>query len=768
MNTLWYARPAAQWIEALPIGNGRLGAMLFGQPLRDRLQLNDVTVWSGSPNLNADRPDAFKSLPELRRLIRAGKYAEAAKFADAHFNSPAPYSSSYQTLGDLHVDSILPSESISSYRRELDLSCAIAKTIFAAGDVEFTRETFSSAPGHAIIHRLSASKPGAITFTMSLTRIENARTHVEKNTLVMTGNTGKTLQFEVRAAVINQGGTITPSADGTLTVSGADDAMVVVTAATNFKLDYDSGYVGGDLAIAAQNMKAALATPYEKLKADHVVDYKNYFDRVTLDLGPAPAERPTDVRLKQYKADHDNSFAALFYQYGRYLLICSSRPDNPLPSNSQGIWGDGLDLPWKCDYKSNINYQMNYWPAESANLSELHRPMLRMTQNLTKPGSRTAEAYFGPHTPGWVVGYTTNGWSWTSPGESLPWGIWFGGSGWMCQHLWEHYAFTRDLDYLRAVFPTLKGAAEFYIATLIEDAAGHLISSPSTSPENAFTTDDGITSAITEGTQIDCAIIWDLLDNTMAACQALEIDPEFLDKAAKVRNRIKPPAIGKHGQLMEWNGDWDANAADIHHRHLSHLYGFFPGHQISVDTTPALSAAVKKSLEMRGDDGTGWSLAWKINCWARLRDAEHAWRLMDLQFRYTEVTTTVMADAGGTYPNLFDAHPPFQIDGNFGFVSGVNEMLLQSHERYVEAGSPSTDSYYIDLLPARPQAWSSGSVRGLRARGGFEVSMQWQDSRLVLAEIVNKSPARRSARVRYEGRTYSIDLPVNGTTQIKP
>lgn len=542
VTTLWYSKPADAWIKALPVGNGRLGAMIFGGVQSERLQLNDVTVWSGSPQPDADRKDAFKSLPELRRLVREGKYKEAERFANANWNGPAPYNDSYQTLGDLKFEFQLPNGDVTDYQRQLDIGQAIAVVGFKVGGVVFKREIFSSAPAGVLVQHLTTDKPAALSFSMSLSRIERAKTRFEApNTLVMTGDSGGALKYEVRARVLTHGGTIAGEGD-TLNVEGADEATVLLCCATSFVLDYDQGYTGGDLGIAAQKLDAAAAQPYDALRASHVADYKHFFDRVTLDLGASNLALPTDERLKAYKrGESDPGFAALFYNFGRYLLISSSRPENPLPSNSQGIWGDGLDLPWKCDYKSNINYQMNYWPAEPSNLSELHTPMLRMTQNLVKPGTRTAQAYFGPGTSGWVVGYTTNGWSWTSPGAHLSWGIWWGGSGWMCQHLWEHFAFTRDSDYLRSVYPTLKGAAEFWLANLVEGEDGQLIVSPSSSPENDFTTDDGVTSTITEGATMENAIVWDLLDNTAQASKVLGIDAEFRAKMEAARPHLPAP-----------------------------------------------------------------------------------------------------------------------------------------------------------------------------------------------------------------------------------
>jgi alpha-L-fucosidase 2 len=766
-TVLWYRQPADAWIKALPVGNGRLGAMVFGGPQSERLQLNDVSIWSGSPQPDADRKDAWKSLPELRRLIREGKYDEAAKFAEANFNGPTPYGNSYQTLGDLTFEFELPKGEVSDYQRHLDVGQAIAAVAFEAGGVNFKREVFSSAPDGVLVHKLTVDRPGALSFSMRLGRPERATTRfVAPDTLVMTGNTGDTVSYEVHVRVLHKGGTITGEGNN-LQVAHADDVTVLLSCATTYVLDYDKGYKGGDFSLAAKRLQAAAAKPYEVLRAAHVADYRKYFDRVNLDTGKSELALPTDERLKAFgDGNADPGFAALFYNFGRYLLISSSRPDNPLPANLQGIWADGLNPPWLCDYHLNINLQMNYWPAESSNLSETHLPMLRLTQSLAKPGSKTAQAYFGPDTPGWVASYTTNALGWTSPGASLPWGIWFGGSAWMCQHLWEHYAFTRDREYLRTAYPTLKGAAEFWLASLVEGEDGKLIVSPSTSPENNFTTDSGMTSTIIEGAAMDQALVWDLLDNTAQAAQALGIDSDFRRKVEATRERLRPLQIGKAGQLMEWNGDWDMNAKDIHHRHVSHLYALHPGHQITMASTPALAVAAKKSLEIRGDDGTGWALAWKINFWARLHDGDRAFRLAARQLRYTEELQTVMAGAGGTYPNLFDAHPPFQIDGNFGFVSGINEMLLQSHERYTDPKSPNEDRYVIEFLPALPSTWPNGSVAGLRARGGFVIDMTWHDGKLEAATI--RSVGGTTTRMRYGDKVVDLKLTNGSTKQFGP
>lgn len=735
-NVLWYTQPAKRWEEALPIGNGRFGAMIFCGVESEKLQLNEITVWSGNPQTNADRPDAYKYLDTIRRTIRAADYKSAEQLTNKYFTSKAPYNSSYQTLGNLTLDFKLPVGKISNYERSLDIDQAIAKVSYSVGDVNFYRETFASNPDKAILQKLMSSKKGSISFKLALSRIENAKIQqLSSNKLMMTGNTGGSLEFEVQVEIINKGGSV-KNGDLSLVVEGADEVTIIMTAGTSYILDYAKEFKGeSPHKLVSKQLINASSKAYNTLRADHVMEYQKYFRRVTFQLGDlTKSNKPTLERLKDYgDGKSDPAFASLFYQYGRYLLISSSRPDNLLPSNSQGLWGDGLDLPWKSDYKSNINYQMNYWLAEQTNLSELHLPMLRFTQSLVVPGSKTAKAYYGPNTPGWFYGYTTNGWGWTSPGSSLPWGVFAGGSGWACQHLWEHYAFTGDKKYLAKIYPVLKGAAEFYIATLIQDRNGNLITSPSTSPENNFITDAKIKSSVTEGATMEKSIVWDLLNNLIQASTSLGIDADFRNKAVLVRDKISPLKIGKDGQLQEWNGDWDLNSDDPNHRHVSHLFALHPGKQITAIGTPELAAAAKRTLQLRGDDGTGWSIAWKENFWARLRNGDHAHKLLSNQLRYTDETKTIMADAGGTYANLFDAHPPFQIDGNFGAVSGMTEMLLQSNETF--QNSKGLESYIIDLLPALPTAWPTGTITGLKARGGFELSLSWKNNKLTTGII---------------------------------
>ena len=788
-NLLWYDKPAVQWEQALPVGNGRLGGMIFGGTTNERVQLNDITVWSGGPQLNANRPDAWTNLATIRQVIREGRYAEAEKLCNQHFTCRVNYDlNKFQTLGDLNFEFQLPPGAVTNYARWLDIDSAVAGVEFNVGRTKFTREIFSSAPDKVLVQRLAASKSGQLSFNLKLGRMERAQTKfVAPDQLVMTGTTaGSNLAFQVNARVLLKGGKISGQGDA-LKVEGATEAVVLLTAHTSYVMDYANGYKGADPAEAAAQMQAAAKKSFKQLKQAHVADYQRYFRRVSLELGGnsiggssrresaqtssrkggadsrplLQSQLPTDERLKQYgDGKSDPAFAALFYQFGRYLMISCSRPDSPVPANLQGLWADGLNTPWNGDYTININFEMNYWPAELTGLSELHRPMLRHIQSLATPGSKTAQAYFGPQTRGWVTGPKSNPWGWTSPGARLAWGVWFGSNGWLCRHLWEHYAFTQDKQFLAEAYPTMRGACEFWLDNLIEGEDGRLITSPASSPENNFTTDKGMTASVTEGAAMDLAIVWDLFDKTARAAAALGVDAEFKAELGAKRARLRPYRVGKAGQFQEWNGDWDMNAKDIHHRHVSHLYPLHPGDQITALGTPELAAAAKKSLEMRGDDGTGWSIAWKENFWARLRDGDRAHRLLSYQLRSTEQTRTVMSGAGGTYPNLFDAHPPFQIDGNFGAVSGMTEMLLQSHERFTDPKT-GAEGYVIDLLPALPTAWPNGSVNGLRARGGFEVDIVWRDGKLVKATI--RSLTGGSARLRNGSETHNVKL-VKGET----
>ena len=794
--TLWYRSPAKVWTDALAIGNGRLGAMLFGIPEHDRYQLNDITVWSGGPMPNADRVGAFQSLPAIREALRNGDYAAATKLVSEHMTTTgvgdSEYWPSYETLGDLNFDHVLPAGELTNYHRWLDIGKAVSGVDFSVGGVRFHRESFSTAPDHAIVSRFWRDTKGKISFTVRLSRIASVSTAAQGNdTLVMSGDTtlpakpakpaeppvtsgpqkgfpgrpaqsavsarSGNLQYEAQLRVHTVGGTVHAEGDH-LIVQDADEATVFLTAGTSYVLNWEKAFKGANphRQVSAQ-MKAVSSKPYDEIKAANIADYRHFFDRVSFSLpATAASAEETDTRIKNYgDGQQDPSLAVLYYQMGRYLLISSSRPDNPLPSNSQGIWGDGLDLPWKCDYKSNINYQMNYWPSETANLSELHLPTIRFDAALVEPGTKTAQTYY--NAPGWVVAYTANAWGWTSPGAGIPWGPFFGGGGWLMQDIWEHYAFSRDVNFLRKYYPVLRGSAEFYLSILVPDANGKLITSPSLSPENRYRTDAGVDGSVVDGSAVEREIIWDLFTNTIAATQVLGIDPDLRARLVAAKARIRPLEIGKAGQLEEWGYDWDLNAPEMNHRHVSHLFAAYPGWQISPQTTPALAAAVSKSLELRGDEATGWSNAWKINLYARLRDGNHAAKILGEQLRLAGgVRTDYHGEGGGTYANMFDAHPPFQIDGNFGSTSGMDEMLLQSSQRYSTQPGGLEDSYVIDLLPALPSLWPTGKITGLRARGGVEVDLEWKNGTLYRATV--RSVEGTSARLRYRDETLPIKL----------
>jgi alpha-L-fucosidase 2 len=771
--TLWYGKPAARWTDALPIGNGRLGAMIFGEPHHEKLQLNDITVWSGGPQPNANRPDAYLALPEIRSALARGDYAAAEKLVSAKMTTTgkgdSAYDASYQTLGDLTFDNNIGAGPVSKYRRWLDLENAVSAVEYTVAGNTYKRESFASHPDHVLVTHITSNHPGAISFTLKLSRIISAKTESDgKATLVMRGTTDMpakdgqpalkgNLTYEVRVRVRTVGGAV-KSQGNSLVVHGANEVTVLLAAGTSYRLDYDRQYRGADPHQAVvDQLQEASSKSYEDLKRSSIADYKNLFDRVSIHLPAGPGStQSTDLRLQNYHDGKDDpSLAALYYQMGRYLLIASSREDNPLPSNSQGIWGDGLDLPWKCDYKSNINYQMNYWPVESANLSELHLPAIRFDQSLMEPGRKTAQAYY--NAPGWAVAYTANAWGWTAPGAGLPWGPFFGGGGWIAQDIWEHYAFSRDREYLKNYYPVLRGSADFYLSILVPGADGKLITSPSLSPENKFRTDRGVIGSVVDGSAVEREIIWDLFTNTIAASKILGTDDVFRSRLEAAKKNLQPLQIGAAGQLEEWGHDWDLNAPEMNHRHVSHLFALYPGHEISPELTPALAAAVRKSLQLRGDEATGWSNAWKINLWAHLRDGDHAFKILNEQLRLAGAEgTDYHGEGGGTYADMLDAHPPFQIDGNFGGTSGINEMLLQSTQRYTDTAKPDEDLYLIDLLPALPSAWPSGSIHGLRARGGFELDLDWQNG--VMRKAVIRSVGGSEAMLRYGSISRKIQL----------
>jgi alpha-L-fucosidase 2 len=735
---LWYRRPATRWVEALPLGNGRLGAMVWGGIEHERLQLNEDTLYAGGP-YDPTSPEALAALPEVRRLIFAGQYAQAEALANAKMMARPIKQMPYQPLGDLVLD-IRDVPDITDYRRELDLDTAIARTKFHTWKTVHTREAFVSPVDQCVVMRLSTDRPRAIDLRVALDSDQQSEVIAGEGSLLLRGRNGSAhgiegkLTFAMRVRVIPRGGSMNVRGDR-IEIEGADEVLLLATAATSYRR-YDD--ISGDPeAITQRQLDAAQRRGFETLRDAHVAEHQRLFRRVSINLGGSNAEQlPTDERVQHFADGGDPALAALYHQFGRYLLICSSRPGTQ-PANLQGIWNDLMRPPWESKYTVNINTEMNYWPSESNALPECVEPLERMLFELAEAGAHTARTMYDA--PGWVMHHNTDLWRQTTPIDGAEWGLWPMGGAWLLQQLWDRWDYGRDEAYLRRIYPLFKGAAEFYAATLVRDpATGEMVTNPSMSPENEHPHG----AAVCAGPAMDSQLLRDLFAQCIQAAGLLGVDAGFARQLQQLREQLPPDRIGQAGQLQEWREDWDMQAPEIHHRHVSHLYALHPSSQINVRDTPELAAAAKRSLEIRGDEATGWGIGWRLNLWARLGDGEHALKIL-----------CMLLSPQRTYPNLFDAHPPFQIDGNFGGTAGITEMLLQSW-----GGS-------IFLLPALPGEWQAGAVRGLRVRNAAGLDLSWKNGKLDNALL--HSDRGGTYNVVYGSQTLDIELKAGESAEMR-
>ncbi|MDR2472822.1 MAG: glycoside hydrolase family 95 protein [Tannerella sp.] len=729
INAYHFDAPAQMWEETFPLGNGRIGIMPDGGVDTENFVLNEISMWSGSRQ-NSDNPEALKALPRIRELLFAGRNAEAQELMYKSFTcggagtGGAPYGS-YQLLGNLKINYHYDNqEDTSLYRRELVIDQARVSESFSRGKTYYQRNIFTSfSDDVAVIHLFTDTKShNALNFTVSMNRPERAKITLEGADVKMSGqlndgyNGDKGVKYGAQVRILlPKGGELVSSGDTAMSVKGATEAVLLVAMAT----DYFGKDVDNQLNTVLTKASAKSAN---KLRHDHITTYYKLFSRVKVDFGHNPEREklPINDRLNAFnKNKNDPSLADLYYQFGRYLLISSTRTGS-LPPNLQGLWANTIRTPWNGDYHTNINVQMNHWLAEPGNLSELHLPLIEWIAQQVKSGQHTAQVFYGAR--GWVMHTPGNVWEFTAPGEHPSWGASNTSAAWLCEHLYTHYLYTLDEQYLADVYNVMREAALFYVDMLVEDPRSHyLVTAPTNSPENGYRLPDGKSASVCAGSTMDNQIVRELFTNTIAAAKTLGIDSEFCDTLAEKRARLMPTTIGPDGRIMEWLENYEET--EIHHRHVSHLYGLHPANEISVELTPELAAAARKTLEVRGDESTGWSMAWKMLFWARLHDGEHAFKLLTDLLRPCVEKGFNYAKGGGTYPNLFDGHPPFQIDGNFGGAAGIGEMLLQSQNGYIE------------LLPALPKEWNTGSFEGLRVHGGGEISASWSNGKLTAISL---------------------------------
>ena len=742
---LWYDKPANEWTEALPIGNGSFGGMVFGRVDSERVQLNDDTFWTGK-QYDPNNPKALPNLPKVRELIKTGKYQDAMDLANQKLMGNHVDLMKYQPLGDLRLF-FNGHDNFTNYKRELDLERAVVKISYDVNGIKYTREIFSSYPDQVLVYHFRSDKPGAISFKATLNSKQTFISKTSDDKLIMNGRWGVGIDeleeglenpdetnknwdkggisFEVNLKAFSENGKIFYINDS-LFVESADEVTLILSAATN--------YLGKNPSEVCSQRLLNADKPYKQLLSNHIKDYQLLFNRVEINLGNNENEKlPTDERLKRIKlGESDPSLVSLYYQFGRYLMISGSRPGTQ-PLNLQGIWNDDLQPAWGSKYTININTEMNYWPAEVTNLSECHQPLFDLIESLVEPGKKTARLHYNSR--GFVAHHNTDLWRATTPVDGARWGLWPMGGAWLSTHLFMHYDYTRDKNFLKRAYPTMKEAAKFIIDFLIEDDQGRLVTNPSHSPENSFIDAKGNVGVLCIGATMDFQIIILLFTNLIKSSEVLEFDKEFRDTLKNTLSKMPPLQIGKYGQLQEWLEDYEENEPG--HRHVSHLFGLFPGNQIGVHTTPELAKAARTTLERRlqfGGGHTGWSRAWIINLWARLKDAEKA---------YENIQQLL---AKSTLPNLFDDHPPFQIDGNFGGTTGINEMIMQSYNDE------------IHILPAIPNQWETGFLTGVKARGNFEVDLNWKNGILDFVEI--KSLAGEKCNLRYGNKTFSFDTEI--------